>query len=91
VERVTDGEEVARTVREAGIKPWEYFTMLLGHPGVEADTMINRFVSDAIGVKAVDAERAHAAVIDAAQILDVQAPDLDHAIWRHRSGRPVRR
>jgi hypothetical protein len=67
------------------------FTMLLGHPGVKADTMINRFVSDAIGVNAVDAERAHAAVTGAAQILDVQARDLDHAIWRYQSGRPVRR
>lgn len=70
---------------------WEYFTMLLGHPGVKADRMINRFVSHAVGVETIDARRAHAAVSGAAQILDVQARDLDHAIWRHQSGRPVRR
>ena len=72
---------------------WEYFTMLLGHPGVKADTMINRFVSDAFGLDTVtvDAKRAHAAVTGAAKILGVEVRDLDHAIWRHESGRPARR
>ncbi|QCW49533.1 hypothetical protein FE634_02285 [Nocardioides dongxiaopingii] len=70
---------------------WEYFTMLLGHPGVKADTMVNRFVSKAIGVKTADAKRAHGAVTGAAELLGVQARDLDHAIWRHESGRSVRR
>lgn len=70
---------------------WEYFTMLLGHPGVKADTMINRFVSQALNVESADSRRAHTAVTGAAQILAVQARDLDHAIWRHESGRPARR
>lgn len=70
---------------------WEYFTMLLGHPGVKADTMIKRFVSEALMVQDADPKRAHAAVMDAAKILGVRARDLDHAIWRHQSGRPVRR
>lgn len=70
---------------------WEYFTMLLGHPGVKADTMINRFVAQAVGAESIDSRRAHAAVTGAAQILEVAGRDLDHAIWRHQSGRPLRR
>ena len=69
---------------------WEYFTMLLGHPGVKADTMIIRFVASALHVDSIESTRAREAVLGAAQLLDVQARDLDHAIWRHQSGRPVR-
>lgn len=70
---------------------WEYFTMLLGHPGVKADTMIRSFVSDSLGVADASPTRAHAAVTGAANLLGVEARDLDHAIWRHQSGRGVRR
>lgn len=70
---------------------WEYFTMLLGYPGVKADTMINRFVAGALGLEEVPARRAHAAVTGAATAMHLQARDLDHAIWRHQSGRPIRR
>lgn len=70
---------------------WEYFTMLLGHPGVKADTMITRFVAASLDLPHVDAGRAHAAVSVAASVLQVQPRDLDHAIWRQQSGRPVRR
>lgn len=65
--------------------------MLLGHPGVKADTMITRFVTAALDVPHVDAGRAHSAVSEAAFLLQVQPRDLDHAIWREQSGRPVRR
>lgn len=43
------------------------------------------------GAETADAKRAHGAVIDAAELLGVQPRDLDHAIWRHESGRSVRR
>lgn len=77
--------------RGLGWVTWEYFTMLLGHPGVKADIMITRFVADALAVPQVNAGRAHSAVIEAASLLQVQPRDLDHAIWREQSGRPTRR
>lgn len=77
--------------RGLGGVTWEYFTMLLGHPGVKADTIITRFVAAALDLPQVSAGRAHAAVSEAAIQLQVQPRDLDHAIWRAQSGRPVRR
>ncbi|WP_100500729.1 heme peroxidase [Geodermatophilus chilensis] len=69
---------------------WSYFLRLAGHPGVKADRMIVRFVADALSGTAsgVRPERARVLVTDAAGELGVSASDLDHAIWRHQSGRP---
>ena len=68
---------------------WSYFLRLAGHPGVKADRMIVRFVADALGCSesAVRPERARVLVTVAAGDMQVSASDLDHAIWRYRSGR----
>lgn len=69
----------------AGLGPvtWEYFCMLLGHPGVKSDTWIGRFVSAALG-QALDASDAGAAVKAAAAQLDADPSQLDHAIWDYQ-------
>ncbi|GGL98834.1 hypothetical protein [Nakamurella endophytica] len=66
---------------------WEYFTMLLGHPGVKADTWIVRFVQQAIG-RSASAGEAAALVKAAAAQLEKESSHLDHAIWSvaRRSG-----
>jgi hypothetical protein len=72
---------------------WEYALMLARVPGVKADRMITRYVARAIGVSIDRLDR-----IDAAQLVKQAAESkgwnvihLDHAIWRHESGRPVNR
>jgi len=69
------------SVRGLGPVTWRYFTMLLGTPGVKADTWIIRFVSDALSrqVSSAEAEELIGAVADA---LGVDRTSLDHAIWR---------
>jgi hypothetical protein len=74
-----------RSVKGLGPVTWTYFTMLLGQPGVKADTWIVRFVRDALGPTTSPAE-AEQLVTAAATILDVNPTHLDHAIWRHVSG-----
>lgn len=59
---------------------WSYVLMLLGTPGVKADVMVRRFVGEAIG-RQPSAEEAKDLVVVAATELDVNATDLDHAIW----------
>lgn len=63
---------------------WEYFTMLLSHDGVKADTWITEFVGRAVQ-RRVSSERASALVKEAAKKLDVEEKELDHAIWSHAS------
>ncbi|NEK57044.1 hypothetical protein GCU56_04050 [Geodermatophilus sabuli] len=69
-------------VRGLGPVTWRYFAMLLGAPGVKADTWIIRFVSDALG-RSVDAKAAERLVTGAATILNTSPTELDHAIWAH--------
>jgi len=71
-------------VKGLGPVTWEYFLMLLGHPGVKADTWIRRFVAEAIG-RAPGAPEAGSLVTAAAATLGVEPTVLDHAIWRHMS------
>lgn len=59
---------------------WSYVLMLLGVPGVKADVMVRRFVGAAIGRRPSAAE-ARSLVLAAADHLNVDATDLDHAIW----------
>jgi hypothetical protein len=33
---------------------WDYFLMLVGHDGVKADTLVTRFVTEALGSKPVE-------------------------------------
>ncbi len=62
--------------------------MLVGRPGVKADTWITRFVGDAVG-RPVDSATAGRLVRQAAERLDVSPTHLDHAIWSHaRRRRP---
>lgn len=65
----------------------EYFQMLLGKPGVKADTMIVRFVNAALeasGLDPVDARSARELVVQASGV-DVRGATLthfEHALWR---------
>jgi hypothetical protein len=70
----------------SGLGPvtWEYFTMLLSHDGVKADTWITEFVGRAVG-KHVHSEFAGALVKEAAKRLDKASKELDHAIWSYAS------
>lgn len=67
---------------------WEYFLMLVGHDGVKADTLVTRFVAEALGRRPT-VDEVGQLVTAAAQDLDMSASDLDHTIWRHMS-RPRR-
>lgn len=72
------------SVRGLGSVTWRYFTMLLGTPGVKADTWIVRFVADALSRQVSSAE-AEELVGAAADALGVNRTVLDHAIWRSMS------
>lgn len=69
-------------VRGLGPVTWEYFLMLLGRPGVKADTWITRFVDEAAGKQCSPAE-ARSLVMAAARELEVNPTILDHAIWEY--------
>jgi hypothetical protein len=78
---------------------YEYFTMLLGVPGVKADRMIVRFVNRALekaDLPGVDALAARQLVIDAydnQQVRDLPEVEslthFEHAIWLTESNRAV--
>ena len=67
---------------------WTYFLMLCGVPGVKADRMIVRYVSEALG-RSVDSRTAAVLVGAVADQMPVTRSKLDHAIWRKESGREV--
>lgn len=69
------------SVRGLGWVSWDYLQMLTGDDGVKADTMVQRFVAAALEARTVGATRAKAAVLDAAELMRVDARILDHAIW----------
>lgn len=74
-----------------GNASWNYLLMLAGQDGVKADRMIIRFVQGAVGNEPVSPDRAHRAVLEAAEKLGVPAAVLDHTIWRHESSRAKKR
>ncbi|OBK05191.1 hypothetical protein A5637_10415 [Mycolicibacterium fortuitum] len=74
--------------QSAGIT-WNYALMLAGLPGVKADRMVTRFVSRALDGVELSPETAAFLVRKAARQMGVPATDLDHAIWRKESDRPV--
>lgn len=78
------------SVRGLGDVTAVYFMMLLGEPGVKADTWVRRFVSQAVG-REVTAAHAEGLMTAAASRLGVQPTDLDHAVWSHVRRRPARR
>jgi hypothetical protein len=75
------------SVKGLGPVTWTYFTMLLGQPGVKADTWIVRFTTAAVG-RPVTAFQAEQIITGAATELGVSSTDLDHAIWCHLSAKP---
>lgn len=68
------------SVTGLGEVTWSYAQMLLGVPGVKADVMVMRFVGSTLG-REVPAAEARDLVLAAARRMDVDATDLDHAIW----------
>ena len=70
----------------SGLGPvtWEYFTMLLSHDGVKADTWITEFVGRAVQ-RRVPSEFAGSLVKEAAENLGLGQKELDHAIWSYAS------
>lgn len=80
------------SVHGLGWVTWEYFTMLLGKPGVKADTWIVRWVSHALGRTAdhVSSHEARELLHETHSRTETTAGEdtpsltqLDHAIWSH--------
>lgn len=88
-----DREDEARAaylaVKGCGPVTWAYFRMLLGHDDVKADTWVQRFVRDVVPAATTHGEVSRLVHAVAAR-LDVDARQLDHAIWRHRRQQPSR-
>ncbi|WP_125775955.1 hypothetical protein [Antribacter gilvus] len=77
-----DAGSRAWRVRGLGFVSWTYLLMNAGVDGVKADTMVRRFVAQALGESGpVSVERAQAAVTGAAAELQATQKALDHAIW----------
>ncbi len=74
------------SVHGLGSVTWDYLGMLLGKPGVKADTWITRIVSRAVG-REVSSPEARNVVKAAAKELKVGATELDHALWYHERTR----
>lgn len=70
--------------RGLGPVTWQYFLILVGHDGVKPDTLVTRFVEQAIGRKP-DTQTVTRLVTEAAKRLGVPAAALDHSIWRYMS------
>ncbi len=65
---------------------WRYLLLLTGKQEVKPDRMIVGFVEDALGRRPTTDEAADA-MTAAGTRLDVSLRALDHAAWRHQSGR----
>ena len=77
------------SVHGLGWVTYEYFTMLLGQPGIKADTMIRRFVDTALteqGLAPVDGHTARRLVetVHASERPLIGLHEFDHAIWLHQ-------
>lgn len=70
--------------RGLGPVTWAYFLMLIGHDGVKPDTLLTRFIAQALGTEP-SAQAVTQLVAEAAQRLEMPASQLDHSIWRHMS------
>jgi hypothetical protein len=77
-----DTQRAYTSIRGLGDVTAAYLLMLLGQPGVKADTWVRRFVDQAAGrkVSVADAEQLMTA---AATRLGVSPTDLDYAVWSH--------
>lgn len=77
-------------VRGLGWVTFEYFSMLLGIPGVKADTMITRFVNNALisaSLAKVDDRQARALIVEAHNETKrgKTLTHFEHAIWLYQS------
>ena len=70
--------------RGLGPVTWEYFLMLLGYDGVKADTLVTRFVADAVG-RTLSPTDVSALVVAVGEQMNITASALDHSIWRSMS------
>lgn len=69
-----------------GKASWDYLLMNVGVDGSKADTMLIRFVANALSTDGrLTPERAQEAVHAAADSLGVSRKILDHTIWRYQS------
>jgi len=68
-----------------GRAQYAYFLMLLGMPGVKADTLVTAWVERALGGVRLSQEEVEAIVTAAALELNRSPTDVDHAIWRRES------
>lgn len=75
------------SVKGLGPVTWEYFLMLLGVPGVKADTWIVRFVEQALD-RQVSPVDARALLMAVAHSMKVSPSALDHNIWDYMRRRP---
>jgi hypothetical protein len=90
--RVDSSEQKAayRSVRGLGPVTWVYFLMLLGKPGVKADTWIIRFVEESLDQdRRVGPDEARELLVAAAGELGVDASRLDHNVWTYMRRRRV--
>lgn len=70
------------SVRGLGMVTWSYLTMLLGTPGIKADTWITRYVEGSLGRSANSAE-SRRLLLEVAARFGVDPTALDHAIWSY--------
>ncbi|KAA8719185.1 heme peroxidase [Corynebacterium spheniscorum] len=78
-------EWLAITGQSSGLN-WNYFLMLVGIPGVKADRMVIRFVTETLGrPKEVSSKEASRLVEAVADDLNLNYIQLDHTIWRCQS------
>ncbi|MCX2967239.1 hypothetical protein [Gordonia aquimaris] len=68
------------SVKGCGPVTWSYLGMLLGSPDIKADTWILRFVEKAVGHR-VASQEARQLLTAVAAKRDVNATELDHAVW----------
>lgn len=86
--RNSEQKRAYTSVHGLGAVTWEYFGMLLGKPGVKADTWICRFVERAIGCD-VSPQEARRLVMATAERVDTDPIHLDHAIWAYERQRRI--
>lgn len=85
IDRNSDAQRNAYCgTRGLGPVTWQYFLMLVGHDGVKADTLVTRFVTEALG-RRLDSQSVAQLVTETAALLQIRAADLDHSIWRYMS------
>lgn len=81
---------ILRSVPGIGKVTADYFLMLLGHHGVKADVMVQRFLQRATD-HTFTTDQAIAAVTATARAIDQPVINLEHAIWAFESARAKER